>query len=99
MAVICEHLSFPRIRASIREVARDINSVYNMAAAMDSGISNSSEASGLRQRYVPETSECDSELPYGGKVFLARKKSRDPTHIRVIEVDIWHLFSLNLCCY
>lgn len=58
-----------------------------MAAAMDSGISTESDTSGLRQRYSPDSkSDWDSELPYGGKVFLARKKKPDPPHVKAIEV-------------
>jgi hypothetical protein len=44
-------------------------------------------ATELRQRWVPENDpEWDDSLPYGGKVFLARKKKRDPLHVRVLEV-------------
>lgn len=57
-----------------------------MAAAVDTGISTESDTSGLRQRYVPESdSDWNNELPYGGKVFLARKKRPDPVHVRAIE--------------
>ncbi|KAL4234955.1 hypothetical protein ACF0H5_006597 [Mactra antiquata] len=55
-----------------------------MAAAADVGIT--SESSGLRQRYAPkEDSDWNPELPYGGKVHLARKKKDDPFHVRAIE--------------
>jgi len=41
----------------------------------------------LRQRLIPENEpEYDSSLPYGGKVYLARKKKADPMYIRVAEV-------------
>uniref|UniRef100_K1PI67 Death ligand signal enhancer n=1 Tax=Magallana gigas TaxID=29159 RepID=K1PI67_MAGGI len=38
---------------------------------------------GLRQRLIPDSeapSDWDSDLPYGGKVYLARKKKPDPTY-------------------
>jgi hypothetical protein len=45
---------------------------------------------GLRQRLIPEsetTTDWDPDLPYGGKVYLARKKKPDPTYVKVIEVS------------
>jgi len=61
------------------EVA-DENNMASSAAGM-------SQTAGLRQRFVPEEdSEWDPSLPYGGKVFLARRKKPDPFHIRAIEV-------------
>ncbi|XP_033755139.1 uncharacterized protein LOC117338065 [Pecten maximus] len=43
----------------------------------------------IRQRLIPENEpEYDSSLPYGGKVYLARKKKSDPWHIRVAEALI-----------
>ncbi len=43
----------------------------------------------LRHRYEPEQDpEWNSELPYGGKVYLARKKKADPLYMKVLEVRI-----------
>lgn len=45
---------------------------------------------GLRQRLIPDSespSDWDSDLPYGGKVYLARKKKPDPTYVKVIEAS------------
>ncbi|KAK3085399.1 hypothetical protein FSP39_002740 [Pinctada imbricata] len=40
----------------------------------------------LRQRLIPESEpDYDPNLPYGGKVFLARRKKPDPLYVRVIE--------------
>ena len=56
-------------------------------AAMESGVASAAESAGMRHRCVPENDpNWDSSLPYGGKVFLARKKRADPFHIRAIEV-------------
>ena len=58
-------------------------------AAMESGVASAAESAGMRHRCVPENDpNWDSSLPYGGKVFLARKKRADPFHIRAIEVYI-----------
>ena len=35
---------------------------------------------------IERPSDWDPNLPYGGKVYLARRKKPDPTHVRVIEV-------------
>ena len=35
---------------------------------------------------LPPGSDYDPDLPYGGKVYMARKKKPDPLHVRVIEV-------------
>lgn len=35
----------------------------------------------------PPGSDWDSSLPYGGKVYLARRKKPDPIHVRIIEVS------------
>lgn len=53
----------------------------------------------VRQRLIqPETEEHDADwdpnLPYGGKVYLARKKKPDPLHVRVIEVRCLVIFIL-----
>ncbi|XP_064611851.1 secretory immunoglobulin A-binding protein EsiB-like [Liolophura sinensis] len=41
---------------------------------------------GLRQRLLPESeNEEYQDLPYGGKVYLARRKKADPTYVRVLE--------------
>ena len=39
-----------------------------------------------RDRYQPKPGDWDPTLPYGGKVYLARKKKPDPLHIKVLEV-------------
>ena len=47
---------------------------------------------GLRQRLIPESEnlpdDWDPSLPYGGKVYLARKKKPDPTYVKVIEASL-----------
>lgn len=41
----------------------------------------------LRQRWTPQNDpDWNPDLPYGGKVYLARKKKPDPMHVRVAEV-------------
>ena len=44
----------------------------------------------LRQRLLPEDSRVDGpelqELPYSGKVFMARKKKPDPWWVTICEV-------------
>jgi hypothetical protein len=47
--------------------------------------------SGVRQRLIPHETEdpdWDPNLPYGGKVYLARKKKPDPLYVTVIEVHL-----------
>ena len=40
-----------------------------------------------QERWVPPTgSEWDSSVPYGGKVYLARKKKDDPLWVKIVEV-------------
>ena len=52
----------------------------------------SSSESELRQRLLPESdAQRDEELsfadlPYSGKVYMARKKKPDPLYVRVLEV-------------
>lgn len=49
----------------------------------------------LRHRLLPESEHDDgseqgtslADLPYSGKVFMARKKKPDPTYVRVLEVS------------
>lgn len=42
----------------------------------------------VRQRLIPEHEpEYDSNLPYGGKVYLARKKKPDSWYIVIAEVS------------
>ena len=55
------------------------------------------EEGGLRQRSQPDPqgeryqpprgSDWDPNLPYGGKVYLARKKKPDPLWVRITEVS------------
>ncbi|KAH3775784.1 uncharacterized protein HI_1625-like [Dreissena polymorpha] len=53
---------------------------------MATGFAGHVANSGIKQRYIPdEDPEYDPSLPYGGKVFLARKKKPDPFHIRAFE--------------
>ena len=48
----------------------------------------------LRQRLIPQSEEAESrplsmaELPYSGKVYMARKKKPDPLYVRVLEVCV-----------
>ncbi|KAK6185549.1 hypothetical protein SNE40_007757 [Patella caerulea] len=43
----------------------------------------------VRQRWTPELDpEWDPNLPYGGKVYLARKKKADPFHVKSIEIFV-----------
>lgn len=52
---------------------------------------------GLRQRLIPDSeapSDWDSDLPYGGKVYLARKKKPDPTYVKVIEASCISIYLL-----
>ena len=44
---------------------------------------------GKKERYVPPEGEWDSNLPYGGKVFMARKRKPDPWWVRICEVSFW----------
>lgn len=37
-----------------------------------------------KERYVP--TDWDTNLPYGGKVYLARRKLPDPLWVRITEV-------------
>ena len=51
-----------------------------------SGLDGASQTE-LRHRYQPEMDpEWSESLPYGGKVYLARKKKPDPMYVRVFEV-------------
>ena len=54
------------------------------------------EEGGLRQRSTPTTApgeryqpgdDWDPSLPYGGKVYLARKRIKDPLWVRIGEVS------------
>ncbi|XP_046334957.1 uncharacterized protein HI_1625-like [Haliotis cracherodii] len=66
-----------------------------MATASSAGIGGAE----LRQRYQPEQDpEWNSDLPYGGKVYLARKKKADPTYVRVLEV-LLIVFTVSLVIY
>ncbi|KAJ8303047.1 hypothetical protein KUTeg_019443 [Tegillarca granosa] len=43
----------------------------------------------LRHRWQPQNDpDWDPDLPYGGKVYLARKKKPDPMHVRVAEAVV-----------
>ncbi|KAL5022433.1 hypothetical protein ScPMuIL_001588 [Solemya velum] len=46
-----------------------------------------SQGTECRKRYNPleEDPEWDPNLPYGGKVYLARRKKPDPWHVRILE--------------
>ncbi len=44
------------------------------------------EAATQRRWQPPQDSDWDPDLPYGGKVYLARKKKPDPMSVRVAEV-------------
>lgn len=57
-------------------------------ATIEPGVAGTgSENAGIRQRYVPDKdSEWNPSLPYGGKVYLARKKKQDPYYVTAIEV-------------
>lgn len=68
---------------------------------MDSGISTESDSSGLRHRYTPEQdSDWNNDVPYGGKVYLARKKRPDPLHVRAIEVgSFFGSSTLGIICF
>ncbi|XP_041375533.1 secretory immunoglobulin A-binding protein EsiB-like [Gigantopelta aegis] len=53
-----------------------------------SGLEGASQAE-LRHRYQPELDpEWNPNLPYGGKVYLARKKKSDPMYVRVLEAGL-----------
>lgn len=46
----------------------------------------------LRQRYSHESDpDWDQDLPYGGKVYLARRKKPDPIWVKIVEVSIYTL--------
>ena len=76
-----------------------VASVNNMAEC-DDRAPLLAEEGGIRQRgsslkedeptektwTLPPGSDYDPDLPYGGKVYMARKKKPDPLHVRVIEV-------------
>ncbi|WAR12160.1 ESIB-like protein [Mya arenaria] len=65
-----------------REGASSCNNVNNMATASV----GMAQSGGVRQRFVEDADpDWDPTLPYGGKVFLARKKKSDPLHIRAVE--------------
>ena len=63
------------------------------------------EDSNVRRRYTPENDpEWNPDLPYGGKVYLARKMKPDPLHVRLFEVKfafltlkIYSIVSLSWC--
>jgi hypothetical protein len=40
----------------------------------------------VRQRYQPPPGDWDPDIPYGGKVYLPRKKKDDSIYVRVAEV-------------
>lgn len=53
----------------------------------------SASESELRQRLIAEYDAQDNEpsfddLPYSGKVYMARKKKPEPLYVRVLEVNI-----------
>ena len=49
----------------------------------------SKEETNVRKRYKPESDpEWNPDLPYGGKVYLARKMKPDSLRVRVIEVGV-----------
>lgn len=55
-------------------------------------MAESLRTSGVRQRLIQpenEDPEWDPSLPYGGKVYLARKKKPDPLYVRIIEVQVF----------
>ena len=41
------------------------------------------------KRWQPAPGEWNPNLPYGGKVYLARKKKPDPLWVRVVEVSAY----------
>ncbi|VDH93957.1 uncharacterized protein LOC143080534 [Mytilus galloprovincialis] len=54
-------------------------------------MAESLRTSGVRQRLIQpenEDPEWDPSLPYGGKVYLARKKKPDPLYVRIIEAMV-----------
>lgn len=68
----------------------------------------SAAQSELRQRLLPEGSPVGSrlngpsleELPYSGRVYMARKKKPDPLYIRVLEVfAVLATVAFGLYCY
>ncbi|XP_074645461.1 uncharacterized protein LOC141901850 [Tubulanus polymorphus] len=51
-----------------------------------------------RARYEPPPGDWNPDLPYGGKVYLARKKKPDPLYIKILEVAVI-CFTVWLCYY
>ena len=52
------------------------------------GASKPDPKSKEKKRWTPPmASDWDPNLPYGGKVFLARKKKPDPVYVTVVEVN------------
>lgn len=55
---------------------------------------------GTRRRYkapwAPDGPEYDPALPYGPKVYLARKKKEDPRWVVAIEVHKWYPLSTHI---
>ena len=55
-----------------------------LAEEGNSPLPNEGKTTTKSQRYKPN--DWDPDLPYGGKVYLPRKKKDDPLHVRLIEV-------------
>lgn len=55
--------------------------------AEEGGLRQRSTADSSQERYQPKPGDWDPSLPYGGKVYLARKKKPDPLWVKVLEVS------------